>query len=137
MKKELEQKIAETTFESLKTASTVEEEAHILQSTVKILREKGKLNNAEGVLYALKDLFDKERGVVKAHITVQERLGDQDKNKLKEMIKQKYNATDVVIMEKIDQRILGGVRIKVGEEVYDATIKNKLAGLALALESTK
>lgn len=137
MKKEFEQKIAQTTFDALKEAQTTEQEAHILESTVKILKDKGKMNHADGILFALKDLFDKERGVVKAHITVQTRLSDKEKVELRTMLKQKYNASDVVLIEKVDERILGGIRIKVGEEVYDATIKNKLAGLSLVLENTK
>ena len=137
MKKEFEQKIAETTFEALKEAQTTEEEAHVLQSTLKILKDKNKMSHADGILFALKDLFDKERGVVKAHITVQTRLSDEEKIGLRNMLKQKYNASDVVLIEKVDERILGGIRIKVGEEVYDATIKSKLAGLGLALENTK
>lgn len=134
MKKELEQKIAQTVYNALSSVATKEEEAHILLSLTKTLEEKHMLDRGDRIVYALKDLFDSEKGIVKAHITVRQRLSVEDKKQLEEILKLKYNASNVVLIEKVDERILGGIRIKIGEEVFDATVKNRLKELSKTLQ---
>lgn len=137
MKKNTEKKIAQVLLENLKNASNEKEESYILDSFIKTLKNKSELKHLESITYTLKDLIEEDTGTVKAHVTVQERMTPQVKNNLRSTLKEKYKANDVYITEKVDERILGGFKLKIGEEVYDATIKNKLMRLGQALQMGK
>lgn len=134
MKKELQNKIAYTVFEELKKSTTPAEENHIIHSFAKVLSERKALDQSETILQTLSDLFDKENGIIKTTVIVHKRLTQKEIDSLKETLKKKYNAKDVHITEKVDERILGGMRVVVGEDVYDGTVKNKLVQLAHRLE---
>ncbi len=137
MNTEFEKKIAHEVHDALLKSTTVEEEAHVLTSLVKVLSEKKALNYSEGIISVLKDLLDKEQGIIKVDVTVQERLDDDTKTLLTKTLKEMYSATDVIINESVDQRILGGMKLKIGEEIYDATVQNKLVQLARTLQVIK
>ena len=57
------------------------------------------------------------------------RLSDAAKAELVETLKKKYHAKEVSITEKVDARVLGGMKIQVGDEVYDSSIQNSLSQL--------
>lgn len=137
MKKEFEHRAAQQVHKALARAETPEEEVQILSSLVKVLSESKALNRSEGIMYALRELLDREEGIIKADVVVRERLDTRAKSELKEALKSRYNAKDVFISEQVDERVLGGIKVKVGEEVYDATVKNTLNKLAQKLKVTK
>ncbi len=134
MNTEFEKKIAHEVHDALLKSTTTEEEAHVLTSLVKVLSEKKALNYSEGIISVLKDLLDKEQGIIKVEVTVQEKMTDETKTLLTETLKKMYSADGVIITEQVDESILGGMKLKIGEEVYDATVKNKLVQLARKLQ---
>ncbi len=129
MKKVVEEKIAQHVFTALQQSESPEQEAHVISSLVKVLTQKDELSKGDRIMSALKTMLDEQVGIVKAHVTVQQRLDPEVKAEIKNLLKAKFNAKDIIILEKIDERILGGIKIKVGEEIYDATIKSKLSKL--------
>lgn len=137
MNTEFEKKIAEEVHTALSHSATTEEEAHVLATLVKVLSEKKALNYSEGILSALTDLFDKEQGIIKVHATVHDRLDEETKSLLIKTLKEKYLAKEVILSETVDQRILGGIKLQIGEDVYDATVKSKLVQLARQLKVMK
>ncbi len=137
MNTEFEKKMAQEVHSALSKSQNEEEDARVLMTLTKILSDKKALNYSEGIISALKDLLDKEQGIVTVEVTVQERLDEDSKILLIKTLKEIYSATDVILNESVDQRILGGIKLKIGEEVYDATVKNKLGKLARQLQVTK
>ena len=49
-------------------------------------------------------------------------------------MKEKYKAKEVVIKNKIDENIKGGIIIKVGDEIVDASISGKLRSFKSSLD---
>jgi F-type H+-transporting ATPase subunit delta len=137
MNTEFEKKVAKEIHTALSHSTSTEEEARVLVALAKVLSEKKALNYSEGIISALKDLLDAEQGIIKVSVTVQERLDEESKTLLTQMLKEKYSAKEVVLNESVDQRVLGGIKLQIGEEVYDATVKNKLVQLARQLQVMK
>lgn len=137
MNTEFEKKMAQEVHTALSHSTTTEEEARVLVTLAKVLSEKKALNYSDGIISALKDLLDREQGIIKVDVTVQESLDEDSKQLLIKTLKEMYSANDVILNEFIDQRILGGIKLKIGEEVYDATVKNKLVQLARQLQVMK
>ena len=49
--------------------------------------------------------------------------------RVKTLVEKKYSGKTVVIRETVQEKILGGIQIKIGSEVIDASLKNQLESL--------
>ncbi len=97
-----------------------------LKHSAQVLRDKRMLGKSEEVLSVLRDIIDKNTGTVRAKITTAKVMPLGERKKLEGEIKEKYKAQKVIseFFEKAE--LLGGIRVEVGDEVMDATYKNKL-----------
>ncbi len=95
-----------------------------LQSVVKFLARRRLLSQSKGILREVAKISNKTNGVVEANVWTKEKLDTKTKSALEQTLKKKYDAKGVVFNEKIDTRVLGGVKIEVGDEVIDLTLKN-------------
>lgn len=100
-----------------------------LKRSVKVLENKRMLGKSKEVLNALEDIIDKKEGIVRMKVTTAHKIGSEERKKLENEIKEKYKAQSVesIFFEKPE--LLGGIRVEVGDEVLDATYKNKLRKL--------
>ena len=116
--------IAEAIYVSTKgkSGSSLEK---ILKQSVKILSEKHMLGKSEEVLSALQNIIDKETVTVRAKITTAIKISSEQKKKLEHEVKERYKAKAIVSEFFEKGEMLGGARIEVGDEVLDATYKNK------------
>jgi F-type H+-transporting ATPase subunit delta len=90
----------------------------ILIEKGRILQLRGKLNQMENIDLERKNTV---RGVVKTVIP----LLDEELKQLKDIFEKKYEKT-ILFDTQIDKSLLGGVYVKVGNEVIDGTIKSKI-----------
>ncbi len=100
-----------------------------LKRSVKVLENKRMVGKSEEVLSALQKIIDKKEGIVRMKATTAHKMGNEERKKLENEIKEKYKAQAVesIFFEKPE--LLGGIRVEVGDEVLDATYKNKLRKL--------
>lgn len=92
-----------------------------------------KLVAAKRRLFAIRDmianylkLYDAERGVVRADVTVAGPLSDQHVAALKEALKDATRGKDVDVAVKIDPAIIGGLIVRLGSRMVDGSLKTKL-----------
>ncbi len=71
-------------------------------------------------------LADAKKGVVRAEVTVAEELKDEHVTALKEALAQVSGGQTVEIEVKVDPSILGGLIVKLGSRMVDASLKTKL-----------
>ena len=97
-----------------------------LKRSARVLWQKRMIGKSDDILKELQNIFDKKAGVVRAKVITAVKMEEGVRNKLEREIKERYKAQRVVgeFFEKRD--MLGGVRVEVGDEVMDATYKNKL-----------
>lgn len=104
------------------------------QNFVRVLVENERLQ----VLPEIRDLFvelkNEHEGVREAQIASAFPLDDATLKALVADLEDKFKAKlDVVVS--IDPDLIGGVRIAVGDEVIDASVRGKLANMAAALKN--
>ncbi len=68
-----------------------------------------------------------------AHVTSAFKLSAQETKDLTAMLESRYQRK-VNVTSTIDQDLIGGVRIAVGDEVIDASVRGRLASMALTLQ---
>ncbi len=100
----------------------------LARNTVNLMADKGRLGQLEDVLHALEELADAETGRVRVEVTSAKPLSDAYYARLTEKLQR---ATDrkVVLVKKQDPSLIGGVVTRVGDQVFDGSISNRLSEL--------
>ncbi len=98
-----------------------------------VLAKNGRLPQINAVIRTFARLADKHRGVTTAEVTSAFPLKDDQLAALKANLKAR-GGTDVAIDARVDPSILGGIVVRLGSRMIDASIKTKLNTLALAMK---
>ncbi len=83
------------------------------------------------------ELLRKLRNAVLADVTSASELSDEQKNAIAEKVKTMTGAASVEISTKIDPSLIGGVIVKVGDQVLDASLRGQLRRLSINLMSNR
>ena len=102
---------------------------------VKILAKNNQIKNINSIIGKFRDIWNKEEGIVEAEVVSREKLDSKIKGEIEKFVKKKYNSKNVEIIEKIDKDIKGGIIVRVGDEVMDASASGQLKNLRKKLAS--
>lgn len=103
-----------------------------LLNFLKILCERCALNEYEGCLAAFKTLYNQAHGIVEATVTTAVPLDDEQRARLSEKLS-KMTEKLVVLNEKVDESLIGGVLLEMNGQRYDNTLKNRLKSIHSAM----
>lgn len=97
-----------------------------LGNIVKFLARKRFLGRAKDILLCLKKIINREHGIVEAKVSSVVKLREETKKDIIHALKKRYGAKEVVLLESLDERLLGGMKIEINDEIIDASLKNKI-----------
>ena len=120
-------------FLEMTDGKTPADEKTATKEFVAYLGKKGMLHEADSIIEHFGNLYNKKHNIVEATVTLIERLPEHTRLHLRETLKKKYKAREVHMLEKVDARLLGGMKVQVGDEVYDSSIQNALRQLETQL----
>ncbi len=98
----------------------------IMRDSAKLIANKHLLNKSEQLLKVLEKIIDKENERVRAIATSKTQLSTKMKEEVEEFIKKRYKAKEVILELKEDPDVLGGIKIEIGDEIIDTTLKARL-----------
>ena len=98
-----------------------------------VLANNGRLSELKAVIKAVKQFAARHRGETTAEVTSAYPLDDEQVAKLKANLKSRLGR-DVLIDARVDSTILGGIIIRHGSQMIDASIRTKLNTLANAMK---
>lgn len=107
--------------------------AKSIKDFAQYLAKKGLLSKFDEIISQYKILYNKKHNIIEATLTLTNNLPEKTKHELSEALKKKYQATKVNVSEKIDKKIIGGIKIKIGDTVLDNTLSNSLYQLETQL----
>ena len=99
------------------------------REVVKFLQKKRLLGRSKAILESLRRVVNEEEGELEAEVQSVRSLPDKNKKEISEFLKRKYGAKQLILKESLDEKLLGGFRIEVKDEVIDLTSRNKLRKL--------
>lgn len=70
--------------------------------------------------------YNEINGIVTAEVTSAIALTDASRAEVIALVKKEMNAKEVVVKEKVDEKLIGGFILKVGDKQFDASIANGL-----------
>lgn len=97
-----------------------------------VLVENGRLALLPQIRELYEDLRRQREGVLEVEIESAYPLDEAQKAELVQWLKKKYGR-EVSAGVKVEPELIGGVRIHVGDEVLDASVRGKLEAMAAAL----
>lgn len=100
---------------------------------LKLLIDKGRIGFLATVLKQYQDLLRKLRKTVLAEVTATVELSDEQQNRIREKVAAMAGAEQVELDVSLDPDLLGGVIIKVGSQIVDASLRGQLRRLSMQL----
>ncbi len=97
-----------------------------LHSTVKFLYRKQLLSKSPQILSDLSKIEDKAEGKIEVTLRSTAPIQTAAKKEITELLEKRYKVRHVAYREIIDPELLGGVRIEIGDDVLDLSLRNKI-----------
>ena len=101
---------------------------------IKLAASKRRLFAIRGMGRAYQALADAKAGVVRAEVTVAQTLSPEHKASVKQAL-DAVTGKDVQVTETIDASLIGGIIVKLGSKMVDASIRTRLNAIKLAMTS--
>ncbi len=93
---------------------------------VNFLFRRRLLSETRDILERLDKIINYENRTVEAKVSTARKLRGKFKKELLSFLKKRYRAKGVILAEKLDEELLGGVRVEVNDEVINLTVRNKI-----------
>jgi F-type H+-transporting ATPase subunit delta len=98
-----------------------------------VLARNGRKNQLRAVIRAYRRLAAEQRGETNADVITARSLNDDQLAELRAQLRARAGR-DVRVDAQVDPNILGGIVVKLGSQMIDASIRTKLNRLALAMK---
>lgn len=90
-----------------------------------VVNNKGRLADLAGILRAFDQLLEQRRGIVEADIYVASRLSDAEAKQVADRLGAAIGK-QVALHQYVDESLIGGVKIRLGDELIDGSIATQL-----------
>ncbi len=100
----------------------------VLLNFLMVLSRRGRLDCLRAIAAKARDLYDRRLGRVPVRVTAAEPLGEDLLAKIKAGVAPLVAGEPVLEVE-VDPSLIGGVKIRVGDTVYDASVAAQLAAV--------
>jgi F-type H+-transporting ATPase subunit delta len=100
----------------------------LLANFLGVLNNHGRLGILDQIASAYADLLDQLQGKVEVDVTVPQKLSQQEL----EQVRQRVGAAlkkDAIVHQYVDESIIGGMILRVGDKLIDASVKSQLESM--------
>ena len=100
-----------------------------LEGAVRFLSRKHLLSQSPDILLKLEKVINKEEGRTVVRVSSAKKLDERTRTHLAHTFEKRSGAKEVVLIETLDDKLLGGMRLESGDEVIDLSVRNKIKKL--------
>lgn len=101
----------------------------LFKNTTRLIYKKHLLNKSKEILLELEKIIYKENDTIKVKASSKTKIDKVGQSEIEDFIKKRYKVKNVILDLEINEKLLGGIKIQVGDEIIDTTFKNKLRKL--------
>ncbi len=120
--------IASAIYESSRGKEGVELDV-IMKNAVDMISKKHLISKSKEIINQLQKIVDSNEGVIRAKISSKTKIEQKIIIEIEDFIKKRYKAKNTFLEFEIDEKLLGGIKIQIGDEIIDTTLKNKIKKL--------
>jgi F-type H+-transporting ATPase subunit delta len=103
---------------------------------IRLVASKRRLFALPDMIRAYQDLVSDAKGIVRAQVILAEAPSDAVLNEIKAALRDVAKA-DVAVDVKIDPSLIGGLIVKMGSRMVDASVRTKLNSIRLAMKEVR
>lgn len=96
---------------------------------VDFLVKSRKLKLAEKIAEQFSQIYNKKHSIAEVEVMSAKKLSEESLKEIREFVRKKYKVKDTEFVIRVDEKIKGGMILKVGDEVVDGSIAGKLSEL--------
>lgn len=100
--------------------------SNLVDNLLHMLYDYRRIVNLVAIIDEFNRLYDQERKVVRATVKTAIALDDDQKERLASQFAKLENVNQVILDEKIDPSLIGGVILQSESRIYDGSIKSKI-----------
>ena len=100
----------------------------LVMNFVGVLNAKGRLRDLTKIADAYNDLLDEMLGKVEVDVTVAQKLPPEQLEQVRVEVGRALGK-DAVVHQYVDEAIIGGLVIRVGDKLIDASVRNQLSAM--------
>ena len=105
----------------------------MVKNFVNVLIDRERIDQLNGIEEAYRSSVDEIRGITRGEVISAEALGDTDLGKVTDALS-KISGKKVLVTSKVDPLLIGGLVARVGDMVFDGTIRTQLNQLKESLK---
>lgn len=98
-------------------------------NTIQLIAERGRLNEIGNLVDAYVSLSNDAQGIQDAKVYSTRPLTEEERASISSVFAQKVGKQALRIENIVDPSLLGGLRLQIGNRIYDSSISTKLARL--------
>ena len=99
------------------------------KKVVEFLARRQLLSKTPDILERLDKIINYESEKIVVKVSSARKLKEELKKELIFFLNKRYKVKEVVLTETLDEKLLGGVRLEINDEIIDLTVKNKIKKL--------
>ena len=99
---------------------------------VLLMIRRGRPRAIDAMVDRFDELLRRERGISKAEIRSALRLGDDEREAIVARLRE-LTGTQIQTSEQVDEALIGGVAVRIGDTLYDASVRSRLERLRARL----
>ncbi|MEZ4287305.1 MAG: ATP synthase F1 subunit delta [Polyangiales bacterium] len=100
----------------------------LVKNTVNVMADRGRLGVLPDMIRAFEVMAEEERGITRAEVTTAKPMPDSYFADLQKTL-ESVVGTRVVLVKKVDPSLIAGVITRVGDKVFDGSVRNRLQEL--------
>ncbi|MFA5076407.1 MAG: ATP synthase F1 subunit delta [Patescibacteria group bacterium] len=125
MKKISPQKYAQALYESVQGLNKSEVDA-VVKNFIKVLIKKNNLKLVNKIVLEFSRYWQEQEGIIEARVTTVEHLTESLRKELEKQIKDHYQVNKVSLEEAQSEDLIGGFRLRVADQLLDASLSTRL-----------
>ncbi|MBO8143883.1 MAG: ATP synthase F1 subunit delta [Thermodesulfobacterium sp.] len=96
-----------------------------IERFLKLLVERRRIQYIKEIVAMYQELLDEELNIARGEVITAYPLSPEEKKELEEVLKE-YLKKEVILESKVDEEIIGGIKIKIGDLIFDGSLKTQL-----------
>ncbi|WP_125708029.1 ATP synthase F1 subunit delta [Companilactobacillus zhongbaensis] len=101
----------------------------LMQNFLSMLFERGRLDCVEEIADAYIEKYDADNGIVEVTVTSTIELTAEQEDQLRSVIQQRFSVKQANLTKIVDPSIIGGVIIRVGDQVIDGSVLKRYTAI--------
>lgn len=101
----------------------------LVLNTLYVLIDAGRINELENLIEDFQDIANEASGIAEAKVYSTRELTEDEKTAISSAFAKKVGKQSLNIENIIDPGLIGGIRLQIGNQIYDSSISAKLARL--------